>query len=99
MATAPKEKVYVWQAKDKKGRSMTGEMKAESESVVRVALRSRNLLDIKVKKQSFKRGSKIAQADVAIFTRQLATMMKSGVPMIQSFEIVANGHSNPAVSK
>lgn len=78
---------------------MTGEMKAESESVVRVALRSRNLLDIKVKKQSFKRGSKIAQADVAIFTRQLATMMKSGVPMIQSFEIVANGHSNPAVSK
>ncbi len=95
-----KENTYVWSGKDRKGKVVSGEMKAPSDSIVRVALRSKGIQITKVKKQSFaSTGKKVKQADVAVFTRQLATMMRSGVPLIQSFEIVANGHANPAVSK
>lgn len=95
-----KELNFVWVGKDKKGKEVRGETKAASEALVRVALRARGIQVIKVKKQTFNtRGKKVKQADVAVFTRQLATMMRSGVPLLQSFEIVANGHANPAVSK
>lgn len=95
-----KENNYVWSGKDRKGKVVSGEMKAPSDSIVRVALRSKGIQITKVKKQTFSStGKKVKQADVAVFTRQLATMMRSGVPLIQSFEIVANGHANPAVSK
>lgn len=94
-----KEVVFVWEGKDKRGKILKGDMKAVSDSVVRVALRSKGISVTKVKKQRFSSSKPVKQSDVAVFTRQLATMMKSGVPLLQSFDIVANGHANPTVSK
>ncbi len=95
-----KEKTFIWSAKDKKGKEVKGELKAESDAAARVVLRGRGYSSIKVKQQFFaSSGKKIKQTDIAILTRQLATMLKSGVPLIQSFEIVANGNANPNVSK
>lgn len=94
-----KEFIFLYEGKDKKGKLIKGEMKAPSDSVVKVALRSKNIQIIKIKKQKFSKEKPIKQEDVAIFTRQLATMMKAGVPLLQSFDIVANGHSNASVSK
>ena len=103
MATAKpkevKESVFIWEGKDKKGKEVRGEMRAVSDALVRVALRSKGIRDIKLKKQRFSKLGKVKPGDVAVFTRQLATMMKSGVPLLQTFDIVANGHANPAVSK
>lgn len=94
-----KEVVFVWEGKDKKGKTVNGDMRAVSDAVVRVALRSKGIKVTKVKKQRFSSTKPVKQSDVAVFTRQLATMMKSGVPLLQSFEIVANGHANPSVSR
>lgn len=94
-----KEFIFLYEGKDKKGKIIKGEMRAPSDSVVKVALRSKNIQVTKIKKQKFSKEKKIKQEDVAIFTRQLATMMKAGVPLLQSFDIVANGHSNASVSK
>ena len=90
---------FIWEGKDQKGRDISGEVRAVSEVVVRVALRAKNINVKKIKKQSFASAKKIKSSDISIFTRQLSTMIKAGVPLLQSFEIVANGHSNPAVSK
>lgn len=94
-----KESLFIWEGKDKKGKEVRGEMRAVSDTIVKVALRAKGIRDLKVKKQKFASAGKIKPKDVAIFTRQLATMMKSGVPLLQTFDIVANGHANPAVSK
>lgn len=94
-----KEKNYIWVGKDKKGKEVKGEMRAASDTLVKVALRSKGIQVEKIKAQKFNSGKKIKQEDIAIFTRQLATMMRSGVPLLQSFEIVANGHANPSVAK
>ena len=104
MATTKKEKEvkeinFIYEGKDKKGKIIKGEMRAPSDSVVKVALRTKGIQITKIKKQKFASEKQIKAGDVAIFTRQLATMMKAGVPLLQSFDIVANGHSNPAVSK
>lgn len=90
---------FLFKAKDRRGKEITGEIKAVSEAVARVALRSKNYYDIQVKKQRFSSRGKVKPQDVAVFTRQLATMMKSGVPLLQTFDIVGNGHSNPAVTR
>ena len=95
-----KEFNFVWVGKDRNGKEVKGEMKSTSQSLVRIALRSKGIQITKIKQQKFNTtGKKIKTADVAIFTRQLATMLKSGVPLLQAFDIVANGHSNPAVAK
>lgn len=94
-----KEYVFAWEGKDKTGKVMRGEMRAGGQAVVQTTLRRQGVLVTKVKKQSFKRGGKITEKDITLFTRQLATMMKAGVPLLQSFDIVGKGHSNPAVSK
>jgi type IV pilus assembly protein PilC len=95
-----KEKIYVWAGKDKKGKNVKGEIKGVSEALVKVALRSRGVISIdKIKVQKFKTGKKIKLEDVAVFTRQLSTMLKSGVPLLSSFDIVANSHNNPSVTK
>lgn len=102
MATLKKEVkqfTFIWVGKDKKGKEVRGEMRTVSDSLVRVSLRAKGISDIRVKKQRFAKLGKVKPADVAVFTRQLATMMKSGVPLLQTFDIVANGHANPAVSK
>lgn len=94
-----KEAVYVWQGKDRQGKAVQGEMRAGSETVVNATLRRQGIMVTKVKKRSFKSGKKVTDKDITLFTRQLATMMKAGVPLLQSFEIVAKGHANPSVSK
>ena len=74
-------------------------MRAGGEAIVSATLRRQGILVGKVKKKSFSTGKKVTEKDITLFTRQLATMMKAGVPLLQSFEIVAKGHSNPSVSK
>lgn len=94
-----KEWVFVWEGKDKKGKVVRGELRASSETVVNVTMRRQGVLVTKIKKKSFRSGRKISDKDISLFTRQLATMMKAGVPLLQSFDIVAKGHANPSVSK
>jgi len=97
---AVKEVNYTWEGVDKKGKKMKGDMRAAGAHVVKTALRRQGVEVTKIKKQStFGRGKKITEKDIALFTRQFATMLKSGVPLLQSFEIVAKGHSNPSVSQ
>lgn len=95
----PKELIYTWEGKDKAGKVVKGELRAGSETIVNVTLRKQGILVTKVKKKSFSTSKKITEKDIALFTRQLATMMKAGVPLLQSFDIVGKGHSNPSVTK
>lgn len=98
--TASKQNTYLWEGKDKKGKVVKGEIRATGESLVNATLRRQGITVTKVKKQSaFASKGKITDKDITLFTRQLATMMKAGVPLLQSFDIVGKGHSNPAVSK
>ncbi len=105
MATASKQKAkvkesaFLWEGKNKDGKIVRGEIRAASESVVQSTLRRQGISNTKVKKVRFKSGGKVTEKDIALFTRQLATMMKSGVPLLQAFDIVGRGHSNPAVGK
>lgn len=94
-----KEYTFAWEGKDKTGKIMRGEMRAGGEALVHATLRRQGVLVTKVKKQAFKRGGKITEKDITLFTRQLATMMKAGVPLLQAFDIVGKGASNQAVAK
>jgi type IV pilus assembly protein PilC len=99
-ATVTKQITYLWEGKDKKGKVIKGEMRAAGESFVSATLRRQGITVTKVKKQSaFANKGKITDKDITLFTRQLATMMKAGVPLLQAFDIVGKGHSNPAVAK
>jgi type IV pilus assembly protein PilC len=98
-ATAAKESVYAWEGKDKTGKTVRGELRAGGEAVVNVTLRRQGVMVTKVKKKRYRSGKKITDKDISLFTRQLATMMKAGVPLLQSFDIVSKGHSNPSMSK
>ncbi|KGM41064.1 type II secretion system protein F [Aquabacterium sp. NJ1] len=103
MATAaankPQEFVYEWEGKDRNGKLVRGEMRAGGEAMVGATLRRQGILVQKVKKRRVSGGSSIKAKDIAVFTRQLATMMKAGVPLLQSFDIVARGSTNPRVTK
>jgi type IV pilus assembly protein PilC len=96
-----KQTTYSWEGTDKKGKRIKGEMTASGVAFVNSSLRRQGINVTKVKKQSafFKSGGKVTDKDVTLFTRQLATMMKAGVPLLQAFDIVGKGHSNPAVAK
>ena len=97
---ATKEITYSWEGKDKKGKIVKGEMRATGNSFVNATLRRQGITVTKVKKQSgFASKGSVSDKDITLFTRQLATMMKAGVPLLQSFDIVGKGHSNPAVAK
>lgn len=99
-ASASKEVTYAWEGTDRKGKKIKGEMKASGEAFVNATLRRQGVTVLKIRKQSgISRGGKVTEKDVTLFTRQLATMMKSGVPLLQAFDIVGKGHNNPAVSK
>jgi type IV pilus assembly protein PilC len=95
----PKEFTFSWEGKDKGGKVVRGEVRAVSEAAVNATLRRQGIMVQKVKAVKRKGGGKIGGKDIALFTRQLATMMKAGVPLLQSFEIVSKGASNPAVAK
>jgi type IV pilus assembly protein PilC len=105
MATAPpktvatKEAIYAWEGKDKTGKIVRGEIRAGGEAIVNVTLRRQGVMVTKVKKKTMRSGRKITDKDISVFTRQLATMMKAGVPLLQSFDIVSKGHSNPSMAK
>jgi len=94
-----KEIHYLWEGKDKSGKIIKGEMRAGGEAVVNVTLRRQGIVVTKVKKRPIGRGGRVSDKDVTLFTRQLATMMKAGVPLLQSFDIVGKGHANPAVAR
>jgi type IV pilus assembly protein PilC len=100
-ATANKiqEQIYEWEGKDRAGKLVRGEMRAGGEAMVGATLRRQGILVQKVKKRRMSGGGSIKPKDIAIFTRQLATMMKAGVPLLQSFDIVARGSTNPRVTK
>lgn len=106
MATAAKPRIlvvkeytYLWEGKNRDGKGVRGEMRAASEAVVQTSLRRQGIFNARVKKARFKVGGKVGEKDISLFTRQLATMMKSGVPLLQAFDIVGRGHANPAVAK
>jgi type IV pilus assembly protein PilC len=94
-----KEHVFAWEGKDKTGKTVRGEMRAGGETIVNVTLRRQGIMVTKVKKKAYRSGKKIVDKDLTLFTRQLATMMKAGVPLLQSFDIVGKGHANPSMSK
>ena len=94
-----KEQVYAWEGKDKTGKTVRGELRAGGEAIVNVTLRRQGIMVTKVKKKVYRSGKKITDKDLTMFTRQLATMMKAGVPLLQSFDIVGKGHANPSMSK
>ncbi|OYW31208.1 MAG: type II secretion system protein F [Methyloversatilis sp. 12-65-5] len=94
-----KDQVFNWEGKDKSGKQVRGEMRAGGEAMVQATLRRQGILVTKVKKRSFGRGGKVTEKDITLFTRQLATMMKAGVPLLQAFDIVGKGAANGAVSR
>ena len=102
MATASKgiqEFVFEWEGKDRGGKQVKGEIRAAGENQVKSALRRQGVLPAKIKKRRMRSGKSIKPRDIAIFTRQLATMMKAGVPLLQSFDIVGRGNPNGSVTK
>lgn len=94
-----KEFVFEWEGKDKNGKLVRGEVRAGGEAVVNASLRRQGILITKVKKRRTSGGSAIKQKDIAIFTRQLSTMMRAGVPLLQAFDIVARGSTNAKMTK
>ncbi len=98
-ATRVKEIVFEYEGKDKNGKIVRGEMRAGGEAMVNASLRRQGILITKVKKRRVSGGRAIKQKDIAIFTRQLSTMMRAGVPLIQSFDIVARGSPNPRLTR
>ncbi|MDE2433820.1 MAG: type II secretion system F family protein [Burkholderiales bacterium] len=98
-AKKPQETVYEWEGKDRAGKLVKGEMRAGGEAMVGASLRRQGILVQKVKKRRIGAGGKVKPKDIAVLTRQLATMMRAGVPLLQSFDIVARGSTNGAVTK
>jgi type IV pilus assembly protein PilC len=94
-----KELIYLWEGRDKTGKTVKGEIRASGEAVVASQLRRQGINVTKIRKQKLTGGKRITDKDITLFTRQLATMMKAGVPLLQSFDIVGKGHSNPRVAK
>ncbi len=104
MATTAKSKnakefVFEWEGKDRNGKQVRGETRASGENQVQSMLRRQGVTPVKIKRRRMSAGSSIKPKDMAIFTRQLATMMKAGVPLLQAFDIVGRGNPNPRVTK
>jgi type IV pilus assembly protein PilC len=92
---------YAWEGRDRKGNKLKGRQLATSETALRADLRRQGVVPIRIKKQSsaLRSGGKVNPGDIAIFSRQLATMLGAGIPLVQAFEIVGNGHEKPAMQK
>lgn len=103
MADSNEQIDFTWKGKDKQGKVISGEIAAYSETVGRAELRRQGIRIISIKKKSkplFSKGkAAIGTKDIAIFARQLATMLESGVPLVQSFDIIGKGHENPSMSE
>ena len=99
---AAKISVYAWEGTDRKGTRMTGELSGQNPALIKAQLRKQGINPGKVRKKStsmFNLGKRIKAHDIALFTRQMATMMKAGVPLLQSFDIIGEGFDNPAMRK
>jgi type IV pilus assembly protein PilC len=94
-----REFIFRWEGRSKDGKMVGGEMRGATEVVVTSQLRRQGVTNIKVTKLRMQKGRKITEKDVTLFTRQLATMLRSGVPLLQAFEIVGRGHTNPSVGR
>ena len=94
-----KEFTFIWEGVDRSNRQVRGESRAASETVVTTNLRRQGIRVVKIRRQTFRGGRKVTDKDITFFTRQLATMLKAGVPLLQAFEIVARGHSNARFSR
>lgn len=97
-AKTPKTSTYAWEGKNRQGATITGEMHGHDLTLIKAQLRKQGITPTKVRKKGkalFGGGKKIKPMDIAMFTRQMATMMKSGVPLLQSFDIIAEGLDNP----
>ena len=96
----PKEFNFVWEGRDRAGKTLRGETRASGETIVVNTLRRQGIVVTRIKKQRYKAArGKIQDKDITLFTRQLATMMKAGLPVMQAFDIVAKGHSNAAMTR
>jgi type IV pilus assembly protein PilC len=93
------ETLYTWQGKDKNGKAVQGELRALSQSSIAATLRRQGISAVQIKKKQFAKGKKISEKDICFFTRQLSTMIKAGVPLLQSFDIISQGNANPSFSK
>ncbi|MGX5201526.1 type II secretion system F family protein [Aliikangiella sp. IMCC44632] len=101
-AKAPKQYTYNWEGADKKGQKVKGEMLGEAPAIIKAQLRKQGISPIKVTKKAEPlfgggKGKPVTAADIAMFSRQIATMMKAGVPLVQSFEIIGRGNEKPSV--
>jgi type IV pilus assembly protein PilC len=92
---------FNWEGTDSRGKRVKGQTTANSEAAVRAQLRREGVVPIKVRKQStlFQNMGKVTAGDIAVFSRQLATMLSAGIPLVQAFDIVGKGHDNPAMQK
>ena len=99
--TAVKQIPFTWEGTDKRGNRIRGKSVAASEAALRADLRRQGLVPVRVKKQTrlFSGGGKVTAADIAVFSRQLATMLTAGIPLVQAFEIIGAGHENQAMQK
>src|SRR5215475_13032833 len=94
-----KEYTYLWEGVDRNNRHVRGEVKAASEAVVSSNLRRQGIRITKLRRETFRGGGRVTERDITFFTRQLSTMLKAGVPLLQAFEIVARGHRNPRFAR
>ena len=94
-AKTPTQYVFEWEGKDRKGKVFTGEMRAETQNDVHGVLRKQGISVTKLKRRRPARGRKITEKDITFFTRQLATMLKAGIPLLQAIDIIGRGHGNP----
>ncbi|WP_444994560.1 type II secretion system F family protein [Aliikangiella sp. IMCC44359] len=103
-AKAPKQFNFSWEGADKKGQKVKGEMSGESSAIIKAQLRKQGISPIKVAKKAQPlfgggKGKPVTPSDIALFSRQIATMMKAGVPLVQSFDIIGRGHEKPSVQE
>ena len=98
---AVKQSPFSWEGTDRRGKRVKGKSIAASEAAVRSELRRQGVVPVKIRKKStlFAKQGKVTAADIAIFSRQLATMLSSGIPLVQAFDIIGAGHDNPAMQK
>jgi type IV pilus assembly protein PilC len=94
-----KETQFLWEGKDKRGNKVRGKSLATNEATLRADLRRQGVAATRIKTPTMRSGGKVNALDIAVFSRQLATMMSAGIPMVQAFEIIGNGHEKPAMQK
>jgi type IV pilus assembly protein PilC len=99
VAKSAPEHIFEWEGKDRTGKLVRGELRAGGEAAVSASMRRQGIMVTKVRKRRVSGGSSIKQKDIAVFTRQLSTMMKAGVPLLQAFDIVARGSTNPRMTR